>query len=75
MQDTTGEAKINSWILWIPPTYGHASIGQPIGTYVHQLCADPGCSLEDLPGAMDDRDRWRDRKIDKVREILAVNAP
>ena len=24
-----------------------------------QLCADTECSLEDLPGAMDDRDGWR----------------
>ena len=30
-----------------------------------QLYADTGCSLEDLPGTMDDRDGWRE----KVREI------
>ena len=26
-----------------------------------QLCADTGCSPEDLPGAMDDREGWRER--------------
>ena len=34
-------------------------------TYIQQLCADIGCSLEDLPGAMDDNERWRE----KVRDI------
>ena len=28
--------------------------------YIQQLCADTGCSLEDLPGAIDDRDGWRE---------------
>ena len=28
---------------------------------LHQLFADTGCSLEDLPGAMDDKDRWSER--------------
>ena len=32
-----------------------------------QLCADTGCSLEDLPGAMNAREGWRER----VREIRA----
>ena len=27
--------------------------GRPIRTYIQQLCADTGCCLEDLPGAMD----------------------
>ena len=26
--------------------------------YIYQVCVDTGCSLEDLLGAMDDRDRW-----------------
>ena len=28
--------------------------------YFHLLCVDTGRSLEDLPGAMNDRDRWRE---------------
>ena len=28
--------------------------GRPARTYIQQLCDDTGCSLEDLPGAMDD---------------------
>ena len=35
-----------------------------------KLCADTRCSLEDLPGVMDDRDRWQER----VREIRADDA-
>ena len=34
-------------------------------TYIQQLCANTWCSLEDLPGAMGDRNSWHER----VREI------
>ena len=42
-------------------------VGQAARTYIQQLYADTGCSLEDLPGAVDDRDGWHER----VREIYA----
>ena len=32
-----------------------------------QLCGDTGCSPEDLPEAMNDREKWRER----VRDIRA----
>ena len=32
-----------------------------------QLCTNTGCSLEDLPKAMDDWDEWQER----VRELRA----
>ena len=32
------------------------NVGRPAQTYIYQLCADTICGLEDLPGAMDDRD-------------------
>ena len=41
--------------LWIP-SHGRARVGRPDRTYTQQICADIGYSLEDLPGAMDDRD-------------------
>ena len=56
-------------LLWTP-THGRANVGQPAKTYQHQLSADTGCSLEDLPGAMDDRDGWSER----VKDIRAVSA-
>ena len=28
--------------------HGRTSVGGPARTYLHQLCADTGCSLEDL---------------------------
>ena len=55
-------------LLWIP-SHGHSSIGRPTRTYLLQLCTNTGCSLEDLPEAMDDRDEWRGR----VWEIFARN--
>ena len=33
--------------------------------YIHELCADSGCSLEDLPGVMDDRNGLGERKPGK----------
>ena len=40
-------------------SYGRTRIDWPGGTYIYQLCADIGCSIEDLPGAMDERGgRW-----------------
>ena len=57
--------KIISNILLLTPSHG-----RPAGTSIPQLCIDTECSLEDLPGAMDDRDGRRE----KVREILAGGA-
>ena len=54
-------------LLWTP-TYGRAKAGRPTRTYIQQLCEDTGCSPEDLPEAMNDREKWRER----VRDIRAV---
>ena len=53
---------ISNILLWTP-SHGRAKAGRPTKTYIQQRCAD---SLEELPGAMDDRDGWRER----VREIM-----
>ena len=53
-------------LLWTP-SHGWAKAGRPARTYIQQLCADTGCSLENLPEAVDDRDGWRER----VRHIRA----
>ena len=39
---------------------------EPAITYKEQLCADTGCSLEDLPEAMDDRERVRNIRANGV---------
>ena len=49
------------------PTYGRAKAGRPARTYLQQLCEDTGCNSEDLPEAMNDREKWRER----VRDIRA----
>ena len=49
------------------PTYGRAKAGRPARTYIQQLCEDTGCSSEDLPEAMNDREKWRER----VRDVRA----
>ena len=47
---------ISDVFLWTP-SHGRAKVGQPVRTYLQQLCADTGCSLEDLPRAMDNKDK------------------
>ena len=72
----TIQARTNFWrsraelisdvLLWTP-TYGWAKAGRPARTYIQQLCEDMGCSPEDLPEAMNDREKWRER----IRDIHA----
>ena len=54
---------INNVLLWTP-TYGQAKAGWPAQTYIQQLCGP-----EDLPEAMNDREKWRER----VRDIRACS--
>ena len=57
---------ISDVLLWTP-TYCRAKAGQPARTYIQQLCEDTGCCPEDLPEAMNDREKWRERLRD-IRE-------
>ena len=57
---------ISDVLLWTP-TYDRAKVGRPPQTYIQQLCGDMGCSPEDLPEAMNDWEKWRER----VRDIRA----
>ena len=57
---------ISDVLLWTP-TYGRAKAGRPAWIYIQQLCEDTRCSPEDLPEAMNDREKWRER----VRDIRA----
>ena len=68
MQNTAGEVGMTSCdvLLWTP-SHGWAKAGRPAKTYKQQLCADRGCSLEDVPEVMDDREGWWER----VRDISA----
>ena len=54
---------IGDVLLWTP-TYGRTKAGRPARTYIQQLCEDTGCSPEDLPEAMNDRKKWRERARD-----------
>ena len=57
---------ISDVLQWIP-SYGRAKAGRPARTYIQQLCEDTGCCPKDLPEAMNDREKWRER----VRDIRA----
>ena len=62
----SGDELISDVLLW-NPVYGQAKAGRPARTYIEQLCEDIGCSPEDLPEAMNDREKWRKG----VRDISA----
>ena len=59
---------ISDVLLWTP-TYGRAKAGRLARTYIQQLCENTGCSPEDLPEAMNDREKWRER----VRDMRATS--
>ena len=59
---------ISDVLLWTP-THGQAKAGRPARTYIQQLCEDTGCSPEDLPEAMNNSEKWRER----VRDIRATS--
>ena len=61
--------KLRSDIFSWTPKNGHTNVGGPARTYLHQFYTDTRCSLEDLLGAMDNRDGWRER----VRELSAIS--
>ena len=50
---------ISDLLLW-SRSYGRVKARRSARTYIQQLCADTGCSLEDLPEVMDDREKWRE---------------
>ena len=62
----SSEELISDVLLWTP-TYGQARAGRPARTYIQQLWEDTGCSPEDRPEAMNDREKWRE----SVRDIRA----
>ena len=59
---------ISDGILWTL-SHGWDSVRRPARTFRQQLCTDTGCSIEGLPEAIDNRDKWWER----VREIHASN--
>ena len=52
---------ISDVLLWAP-SHSWAKAGRPAQTYIEQLCEDTGCSPEDLPEAMNNREEWVERE-------------
>ena len=53
-----------------PPPYGQTKTRRPARTYIQQLCEDTGCSPEDLPGAMNEGEKWRERERESGISVL-----
>ena len=62
----SGEELISDVLLGTP-SHGQARAGRPARTYIQHLSEDTGCSPEDLPEAMNNREEWRER----VRDLRA----
>ena len=54
-------------VLQWTPTYDRAKAGRPARMYIQHLREDTRCGPEDLPEALNDREKWRER----VRDIRA----
>ena len=65
-----GRDKLKSDVLRWTASHGRAKAGWPARPYILQLCEDTGCSPEDLPETMNDREECRGR----VRDIRADGA-
>ena len=59
---------ISNVLLWTT-TYGGEKAGRPARTYIQHLYNDTGCSTEDLPEVINDREKWRER----VRDVRAIS--
>ena len=62
---------ISAVLLWTP-TYGRTKAGRPARTYIQQQCEYSGCSPEDLPEAMNDREKWREMMMMMIYEHMCV---
>ena len=65
MGDTAEERNLGElirYVLLCTSLNKRASVGRPTRTYLQQIYTDWGYSREDPPGAMDDRDEWRERE-------------
>ena len=49
---------ISDVLLWTL-AYGRAKAGWPAWTYIQQLCEDTGCSPEDQPEGINNKEKWR----------------
>ena len=68
-QTCRSRGELTSDVLWWTLTYGRAKAERPARTYIQHLCEDTGCYPEDLPEAMNYREKWRER----VRDIRATS--
>ena len=59
--------KLISDVFLLTPAYARAKAGRPARIYIQQICEYTGCSSENMPEAMNDREKWRER----VRDIRA----
>ena len=53
----SGDELISNILLWTP-SHGRTKGGRPARIYIQLLCANTGCSLEDLPETMNNKYRW-----------------
>ena len=76
MRDTVGEERTNPRdILLLTPTHRRSYFGRTDKNDLPQLVTDIGCSLEDLPEAVDDRERKERERKRESQENHMLAAP
>ena len=53
------QGRAHKWCTPMDPHIWPSKTRRPARTYIQQLCKDTGCSPEDLPEAMNDKEKWR----------------
>ena len=54
------QRRAHKWCTPMDPCIWPCKAWRPARTYIQQLCEDTGCNPEDLPEAMNDREKWRE---------------
>ena len=67
MQDTAGRVRANSYMVF--SSGPHHTEEQVLND---RLCMEKGCSPEDLPNTMDDRDYWQERERERERVMMML---
>ena len=72
MLGTAGEVRTSSEAMFSMGNYTWTYHFKPTNKNLHQLCADTGCTQEELPRALVLKDREREREREMMISKLAI---
>ena len=63
------QGRAHKWLTPMDPHIWPSKAWRKAWTYIQQLCEDTGCDPEDLPEAMNDKEKWREISVQAARYI------